>query len=174
MAAAIPYVMAGLSVAQGVSGYNQGMYGAAVAEQNAKIAQQNADRAVQAGEIQAYDSDMNLRQVIGAQTAAQGASGLSVSGGSARAVRQSQSMAGSVDRQRIRDKAGLEAYNYRTQAADLLAQSKNSKMQASNALLSGFINAGTSIMGGSSSTSGKWGAFKSKPMTVEWPQGFDG
>jgi hypothetical protein len=161
MAAALPFIMAGGKVIEGIQGYNQGQYTAAVAKQNAAQATMNADRAVQKGQLDAYDADMQLKQIIGQQTAAQSASGIAVGSGSSAAVQQSQQMIGAADRTRIVDNAGVTAYNYRVQANDLLSEAKMAKQQANNALMAGFINAGTSLMGASSSTGPKWAGMKS-------------
>lgn len=161
MAAALPFVMAGASVIQGVQGYQAGKYQAGVAKQNARIAELNADRAVQTGQIDAQIQDMKLAQVKGETIAAQGASGISVNSASSKQVRQSQQMIGDYDRSQIVSNANVTAYNYRSQAADFRSQAQQAKMQGQNALLAGFINAGTSLMGASSSVGPKWTPMKS-------------
>src|SRR6266852_6470344 len=90
-------VAAGGSIFGGIAAYNQGKYQAGVAEMNAQIAEQNANYERQIGEVQAQQSGMKTRAIVGSTIATQGASGLAVGSGSGERVVESEYNLGSED-----------------------------------------------------------------------------
>lgn len=123
-------------------------YNAQVAEQNAGIATQKAQWAAQEGEQNASLSEQQSRAKLGAITANQGASGVSVDSGSSADVRSSAQQAGMLDALTIRSNAAREAYGYQTQSTSDIGQSELDRSSAGNAQTGGAISAGGTILGG--------------------------
>lgn len=123
-------------------------YNAAVAANNAVIAKQNATWAAQAGEAQAGMSQMKTRAAVGSITANQAASGVDLTTGSSLDVRSSARELGELDAISIRSNAAREAYGFETNASSFTAQSQLDRFEARSASTSGYINAGSTILGG--------------------------
>lgn len=101
---------------------NMNKYQAAVAEVNKTIAESNARDAFAVGEVKAKESGMATQLQLGEITAAQGASGLSVAGGSAQRVRSSMVDVGYYNQQTIRSSAAKAAYGFEVEAMQHTAQ----------------------------------------------------
>lgn len=106
------------------------------ADFSARLADLNAHDAVTRGDQQASARALRGRQMIGAQRAAQAASGVDANTGSAVNVQADEAGLSALDQQIIRNNAAREAWGYRTQglldrvgaqneAANLRAQSYN-------------------------------------------------
>lgn len=141
---------AGGSVMEGVAANKMGKYQQKVAEMNAEIAEKNAREAIATSQVEAQESDMSALAFMGAQEAMQGASGLSLSGGSQVAAREASKRLARQDALRIREAGNRDAFNFRTQGVNFIAEGKMAKAQGKNALTSGFINAGSSLLTGAS------------------------
>ena len=135
-------------------------YQAAVARNNQIAADQNARYAIQAGERQAQAQDFKNRALAGAVEAAQGASGLSLESPTFEDIRESSAQLGRLDTATITQEARMRARGYQQEASNFAAESAMARSRASSARTSGFINAGSSILGGASSFSDKWMRFK--------------
>lgn len=131
-------------------------YQAGIADINSKLAKQDADYTRAVGEVNAQASGMKTRQMIGAQTAAQGASGIDLASGSAVEVRKSQAAVGAQDQILIRSEAAKKAYGYEVEATKQKLQGDNLRAAGSNARLAGWLGAGSSVLGGVSSVASKW------------------
>lgn len=143
--------------------YEQGqsqsqMYGyqAQVAQINSKIALQNADYARMQGEQQSVIEGRKGAQQLGAIRAAQGASGLSVGGGSNAQVQASQKSTTALDLDQIRSNAAKTAYNFDVQSTEDINQAGLYSAASKNAATAGDIGALGSIIGGAGSVSSKW------------------
>lgn len=156
-------------VAAGQAASASAKYNSQVAANNAKIATQNASYAGQEGESKAAQSEANTRATSGAILATQGASGVNVNTGSAPDVRQSQAQVGMLEAMTIRSNAARAAYGYQTQAASDTGQSALDKAQAGYDSTAGFVNAGTSILGGATkgSQQGIWGAAQNADSIID-------
>lgn len=135
------------SVLEGIAGYSQAQYQAEIAKQNAEIARQNAVRAFETGQIDAMDNDLETAGVIGEQTAAQGASGLTLSGRSQVLTRQSALKLGRLDSLRIIANADKERYNFQTQAANFDMEAAAAKTSGKFALAGGALGAASAFAG---------------------------
>ena len=147
---AIGSVMGGQAQAQ------QYQYRAGVAQVNQQIALQNEGYQVHAGETRALESGLATRQRIGAITAGQGASNLSLNRGSAPLVRTSQAEIGSMEQGIIRENAGRAAYGEAVKATGYGAEATLDTMAARTSRTAGDIGAVSSILGGAASVSSKW------------------
>ncbi len=140
------------SLVGGVSDLSSGLYQSKVAEINAKQAKMNANRALERSDIEAQENDRLTTEFLGQQEAAQGASGLSITGKSAAAVRARTRILGRRDTLNIRQAGELESYNYRVQQKNLKAQAKSLKTTAYLDLAGGVLDAGSSIVGAAKPT----------------------
>lgn len=134
----------------------QAQFQAGIALRNQQIAKQNADYSRMAGEVDAQTSGLKTAQILGAQKATQGASGLDVNFGSATQVRDSQHEIGWHDQQVIRSDAARRAYAYEQEATTQGTQAQMYQRAGADAESAGVISAATSILGGVSSVSSKW------------------
>lgn len=146
----------GLSVAsaafKGISGYQMGSYQAQVAEMNKKIAEENARRAIERSQVEQQSQDALTLAMLGEQEAVQSASGLSVNSKSFKDTRRAARILGRMDALNVRQAGEIEAYNYRTDAANFGAQSGIHRAEGRNALLSSFLDVGKSLVGGAKTT----------------------
>lgn len=138
---------------------NMYQYQAGIAAMNAQIAKQNASYDLAVGEVQAQQSGMKTRAVLGATRAAQGASGLDLNTGTAVQVRASEAELGAEDMALIRSNAAKRAYGDEVEAVQDTAQSQLDTYAASNARTAGMIGAFSSVLGAGGSVASKWSQF---------------
>lgn len=147
---------AGGAIAGGVGSYNAYSYKAAVAKQNATIAKNNAAYAAweggKAAEKQGIADQFKLGQIVTGQAAGN----VDIHSGSAAQVQASQAGIASENQMMIRSNASRKAYGYEVEATNMLNEAKMDKAAGSNALVSGALNAGGSLIGSASSVSDKW------------------
>jgi hypothetical protein len=124
------------------------MYNAHVAVNNSKAAAMKAQLAGEAGAAQAEAKGMQGKAELGAIKSGQSASGLDVNTGSAVAVRQSAKELNILDTQTVRSNAAREAYGYQVQKANFLAEAGLDKYEGQQAQTAGYINAGSTMLGG--------------------------
>lgn len=123
-------------------------YQAEIAKRNAAIARDNASRAEVTGQVEQLNQDRSAADLEGQQFAAQSASGLSVFGKSQILTRRSAEVLARQDALNIRQGADITAHNYLQQADDQDSAAAFAKTTANSAMISGFINAGSSLIGG--------------------------
>lgn len=104
-------------------------YQSKVAEMNAKIAQDNAQRAVERSRIEAMDQDIQTRGMLGAQEAAQSASGVSLNSPSFILTRKAARTLGRRDTLNVIQGGQIEKYNYLTDAVNQQAAGRGAKAQ---------------------------------------------
>lgn len=160
-----------------ISQYQAGKYNAAVAQnqqviaqnnqilaqRNQNIAKQNADLALEQGQAQEQAQRQKTAQMIGAERAAMGASGVDLGSGSALSVQTSTAETGELDALTIRNNSMLQSRNYLNQAENFGTEAMNFANQASSygvqaELANSQANWGVanSILGGASGVSDKW------------------
>lgn len=135
-------------------------YQAQVARNNQIIADQNARYSVQAGEAAAQAQDFKNRNLVGAITAAQGASGISLDSPTLTSVREAEEQIGRLDTATIMSKALMQSQAYSADASNFAAEASLQRSKARNATTSGLLGGMTSLIGGASSFSDKWSRFK--------------
>jgi hypothetical protein len=131
-------------------------YQAAVAKINTQIDLQNRDYALNVGGEQSVIEGLKGGQQAGAIRAAQGASGIDVSSGSAADVQRSQRTVTAMDLTQIRSNAAKTAYDFDVKSVMDTNQASLDVMAGQNAKLAGDIGAVSSILGSVSSVSSKW------------------
>ncbi len=134
----------------------QSRYQSSLAWQNYQINQQNANYAEQIGEQKAQTAGMAGAQRIGAITAAQGASGVAVGGGSAKEVRESAHLVSKMDMDTIRQNAAKTAFDYRVLATGEANKARGYEAAGRDALTAGRLAAVGSIVGTAGSVASKW------------------
>lgn len=138
----------GSALFQGYTSYQAASYQAAIAEMNQDIANDNAVRALQRSQVEQQDQDAITLAMLGEQEAAQGASGLAFGSRSFRLTRKSAQELGRKDALNIRQAGELEAYDYKTQAANFGAAASANKASATNSLLGSFLGGTASLISG--------------------------
>jgi hypothetical protein len=129
----------------------QGQYTKKVYDQNAKTADLEAQDAIDRGQIQEQRSRLATRQNIGASRAAQAASGVDVSSGSAADVQASEAGIGALDALTVRNNAAREAWGYKVEGVNLRQQGELAafagdqaaagyRAQSLNTVLTGAVN----------------------------------
>lgn len=137
----------------GVSAFSAGQYQSAIAKRNAQIATQNAGAASDAAQAQAQESDREGAALLGSQLADQGASGLS--GNSQYYLRRQTQDTFHRDRENIALQGTVQSRGYLQEAANQKAAASQARTQAWFALGKGVLDAGSSLVGRSSSIKNK-------------------
>lgn len=122
-------------------------YNAAINDQNARVALENANIASEAGAEQAYITSQGTRAQVGSIKANQAASGVDVNSGSAVDVQVSARQLGKFDAMTVRSNATKEAFGYVNQADNYKAQAQLDRAEARADIASGWLNAGTTLLG---------------------------
>lgn len=138
-------------------------YQANVAQANANIADKNAERTQQSAAEEQYQQDQSATALFGEQEAAQGASGLSLKSKSFISTRRSARQLSRLDALNIRQQGDVQAFGYRTDAANQVSSSEMHKAAGKNALTASYLNAGSSLIGGASSIIGGLGKYSAAP-----------
>lgn len=131
-------------------------YQAGLARQRSQVAEQNARYALQTGESEALTLGYRTGQIVGQERAGQGAGNLNVSGGSAAAVRASQTKVGQMSESNIRTTAARRAYGYEVESASDIAQANLDSTASATSRTSSYYDAGASVLGTASSVASKW------------------
>ncbi len=139
-------IAAGGAVATGIAANNAG-------KANARVQEIMAADALSRGEADEASQRRITKSQLGKQRARFAASGAEVNTGSAAQIQADTAEFGELDALRIRNNAEREAFGLRSGAAISLSQGKN-------ALLSGVLKAGGSLIGGAGKVSAKWDVFK--------------
>ena len=136
------------SIFQGMAASAQYKYQAQVAKMNEEIAKDNAKRSLDKSRIEQENfGRTDTAAMLGEQEQAMSATGLSLTGRSFRQVRSSARQLGAYDARNILHAGDIEAYNYRTQAANFRAEAEGAKMSARSSMIGGFIGAAGSLVG---------------------------
>lgn len=123
-------------------------YQAQVAERQRQINLLNADRALDAARQEQIQMDQQTSALLGSQIAAQSASGLKLGGRSQILTRKSARELGRLDALNISAAGDIAAYNYRVAAEDSGKESQFLRQSASNSMLTGWLSAGSTLIGG--------------------------
>jgi hypothetical protein len=137
-------------------------YQAQVARNNQQIAEQNAAYSRQAGQVEAEQQGQKTARLVGAEVAAQGASGIDPTTGSpADVVRGTREM-GRLDTLNLVQNAELRARGFNIEASNQGANAELLTQQARNARTAGTFGAAGSILTAGSSVADKWLKFQTE------------
>lgn len=138
-------------------------YQAQVSRNNAIIAEQQAQRTEAAAAQQATAKSMEVAARVGRVKAAQAASGIDVNTGTAVDVQAGTRLMGKLDTDTLFSNKMLEAYGYRTRGADYTTQaglddyrSRTAYGRMGDAVTSGYLKAGGTLLSSASSLPLKW------------------
>lgn len=135
------FVMAGANLMQGVAGYQAGSAENKMAKNQARLLDQSAGQTQQQGLRDEEQLRTQVRQFLGQQAAAIGASGVENSGSVAR-LQEDAARQGELDALTVRNNAYLEAWGLKEQAKSTRYQGKLAKRQGQMTLLTSALNAG--------------------------------
>lgn len=139
----------GASTALGAySQYKSGKEAQKVANINAGIAEQQAQNALDRGEREAADYGVQIKQLMGAQTAAFAGQGVMTDTGTPVRVMADTAKYGELDRLTIMNNAKLEAWGLKTQSISM-------RMEGRLARSRGTFGAAGTILGAVSTFAGK-------------------
>jgi hypothetical protein len=149
-------VMGGAYLAGGIMDSSahraQGAYAMQMAKMNARLAEINAKDALKRGEQEAKEIQRQAGQLIGDQSAAFAAQGISVDAGTAVAMLAETSMMSEQDVIAAKNNAWREAWGYRVEKEQQLMQGRMAqsmaRSQANASLIGGGLKGVASIFGG--------------------------
>jgi len=139
-------------IGTGVSVYSsleQGRYNKEVAANNAVTAEYQAQDAIARGELAEKQQRLATQKLIGKQKAAIAGSGFTIGEGSAEDVILDTAAIGEEDVYAIRSNAAREAWSYRVQGTNALAQGQLAAAE-------GRSGAFSSLLTGTASVADKW------------------
>lgn len=131
-------------------------YQAGVAQTNANLAKQDANYAYATGGVEAQESGMRTRQVVGQEKAGFGAGNIDVSSGSAAKVVSGTIKVGQENQGIITANAAKRAYGFQVASAEDTAQAGAFYEAAHESRIGANIGVVSSIVGGAASVASKW------------------
>lgn len=123
-------------------------YEAKIAERNAGLERESARNAADNGVIEAQRQYRKIAGLQGQQQAAMAANGVDLGFGSALQVQRDTAAMGAEDISSIYDQTGQQVRGFDIRASNYRAQAISSRTAASNALVRGAFDVGSTILGG--------------------------
>mgnify|MGYP006935472949 CR=1 FL=1 len=148
------------SVMGGFAAKASGDYQAQVARNNAILARQAAEVEDQRGGLEAQAQDQKTKALLAAQQVGFASSGIDITSGSALDAQEGSAKLGRLDTLNTKYNSDKKVNNLQNQALTFDSEAEVAESKGAYGLLSGFLGAGTSILGGVSSFSDKWAAYK--------------
>lgn len=141
------------------------------ADFNTDVANSQATDAIARGDFDASQRGVAGRQMIGAQRAALGGSGVDVNSGSGAKLQEDEARLSAMDQLTIKNNANRQAWGLRTQAQlDHQAadnQAANLKAQSYSTLINGFTNSYGIYSQGRNSSKTSTVPASTKPLTIQ-------
>lgn len=153
-------VGAGGAIMQGQAQAKQAKYQSAVERNNAKIAGWQADDATKRGQIEEQRQRLATARLRGAQRAGMAANGVEIDSGSPLDILMDTQQLGELDALTIRSNAEREAYGFRSQQGNLMAQAGLTQMAGRNAQTAGYISAGSTLLSSAATTGDRYATYK--------------
>jgi hypothetical protein len=125
----------------------QGEYQKEVADTNARIADVQATDAITRGEKDANLVGRKTKEIVGAQRAALGASGVDVNSGSAVDVQSDTKARGAADELTIRNNAWREAWGYKVESQNATKAGQYAQMAGENTARTTILTGGLNALG---------------------------
>lgn len=148
MAAALPFIIAGADVIQGIGASVSDAYQAKVAANNAVIAKQYSKWAEQEGDIDSTTSGLKTKAEIGQTRAGFAGAGVDVNTGSAANVQAAEGELGRFDAMTIRSNAARQAYGEDIKGAGFTANSVMLKQKSFLDPIAGLASGASALAGG--------------------------
>ena len=135
-------------------------YEAGVSKRNAGVAEMQAQDALKRGQAAEELQRKKTALIIGQQRAGFAGQGTEVGYGSPLDILGDTASAGELDALTIRTNAEREAWGYRNQQRQFLADEAISKSSAKSSAMDGVLGIGESMISGASQFSDKWASFR--------------
>lgn len=136
------------SIQQGNAARAQASYQSQVERNNATIAERQAQDAEQRGRVEEQRQRIQNARLAGTQRTAFAGAGVDLGSGSPLDVLMDTRQLGELDALTIRSNAAREAYGFRTQSSNLMAQSALTQRAGQNAQAAGAVGAGSTLLTG--------------------------
>lgn len=144
-------------------------YQAQVALNNQTIADQNANYAVEAGEVSASNQSLKNAAQFGRLKTSMAANGVDINSGSAVDVEKSARIEGDTAAATTLSNAELQAYGYRTQAANFGAEAGLETTEAGEATTGAEIGAAGGLLSSASGVASKWPSIFGSSSSTSYP-----
>lgn len=151
---------AGGAIKQGQAAKAQASYQSAVERNNATIAGWQAEDATKRGQVAEQRQRLATSRLAGAQRAAFGSSGVELTSGSPLDVLGDTAQLGELDALTIRSNAEREAYGFRAQQGNLMAQSGLTQMAGRDAQQASYISAGSSLLSSAATAGDRYATYR--------------
>lgn len=149
------------AVQQGKAASDAAKYNAKVADMNARISDRRAIDALERGKIEEQSKRREVAQLRGRQEAAMAANGVDLSFGSPLETLVDTAVIGELDALTVRSNASREAYGFKVDAANKVADGNLSRMNAKASRTAGYLSAaGTLLSGGADA----WGSYRKRSI----------
>jgi hypothetical protein len=134
------------AIQSGQAQKKQARYQAGVERNNSQIATWQAQDATQRGQIEEQRQRLATARLRSSQRAGMAANGVELDSGSPLDVLMDTAQLGELDALTIRSNAEREAYGFRSQSGNLMAQAGLTQMAGRSAQTAGFIGAGSTLL----------------------------
>lgn len=145
------------SIAAGYAQQEAAEYNATLMEYNATIANQQAVQRAELGRQEELRQRRRVSGLIGQQRATFGATGAVVDTGSTLGVIEDTAYLGEQDAMSIRYNSAVDVWALNNKSSNYAAQSNLQRSQGANAVASGYMGAGASLLSGASSLASFYG-----------------
>jgi hypothetical protein len=143
-------------VQSGAAAAGQARYQAQVAENNRIIAEQQARDAEMRGQMAEDARRQQTRMLIGRQRTALAANGMLVDDGSALDITGDTAAQGEIDALTLRANAAREAYGYRAQGSNFMADAGLQRARSAAAGPAALVGAGATLLSGAGTVGDRW------------------
>jgi hypothetical protein len=152
------------AIQSGQAQKKQARYQAGVERNNATIAGWQAQDATQRGQIEEQRQRLATARLKSSQRAAFGSNGVEIDSGSPLDVLMDTAQLGELDALTIRSNAEREAYGFRSQSGNLMAQAGLTQMAGRSAQQASFVSAGSTLLSTAGTTYDRYATYKKYGM----------
>jgi hypothetical protein len=145
------------SIQQGNAAAAASKYNAKVSDMNARISDRRALDALERGKVEEQNKRREIAQFKGRQEAAMSANGVDLNFGSPLDTLVDTAVMGELDALTVRSNSAREAYGFKVDAANKVADANLSRMNASAQTTSGYLTAAGTLLSG---VGNAWGTYK--------------
>lgn len=135
-------------------------YQAAVDRNNAEVARKQAEDARTRGQEEENRLRAKIRSTQADQTVAAAASGVDLGSDVLLDAQADAAYIGELDAMTIRENATNERWKYQVDEQNLLSSANANRASSKNAKTAGWIDAGSTILGGASTIGDRWAQYK--------------
>jgi hypothetical protein len=148
------------AIQSGQAQKKQARYQSAVERNNSQIATWQAQDATQRGQIEEQRQRLATARLRGSQRAAMASNGIEVGSGSPLDVLMDTAQLGELDALTIRSNAEREAYGFRSQSGNLMAQAGLTQMAGRSAQTGSYVSAGSTLLSTAATAGDRYATYK--------------